>query len=108
MSDSEDYSLGDDNQSDSFSYIDPAMSYDVNNDAADINHFGDDDDNEESFYEDDDEPELVAGWLHDYNKFEIELTKDDPVDTLLKEVFIEEIRYTDNTVMNHTVNGSLH
>ena len=89
MSDSEDYSLSDVNQPDSLSCsIDPTMSYDVNNDAVDINQVGDDDDDEESFYDYDDEPELVARWLHDYNKFEIELTKDDPVDTLLKEVFI--------------------
>ena len=83
--------------------------YEENNNNSDTSQYDSDEeeDDDSSYYEEEDEPEVIAGWIHDYNNFTIELTKSDPVNNLLKQVLHEEIRHIENTVMRLTSNGLL-
>ena len=78
-----------------------------NNNNEILDDDNEEDDDESSYEYDDDDAEVIGGWLHDYNNFNIELTKNEPVDEFLKEVFEEEIRHINNTVMHLTNNGDL-
>ncbi len=110
MSDLEDHiSTTDSNVSETFIDINLSFSYDGHwEDVVQPNeHESDDEDDEESFYDDDDEFELIDGWLHEYNNYDIQLTKDDPVDELLNTVFKEEVRHVEKTTRKLTDSCSL-
>jgi hypothetical protein len=57
--------------------------------------------------DDDDNVDNNDGWKHDYNNFEILLTKEDPVEKMLTKILKEEIRHIERVIMQLTINGSL-